>query len=179
MNNLISHYPNTLSHEQCKIVIDSFERSPHKKKGEVGLGKHTRVKNSTDIGVYGQKDDLILNQVYPKFLHYKENAHPFLKILQCVDIDAGYNLQRYKDDEGYFLWHCEHSPTEQRRVLAWMVYLNDAQCGTEWMHPYYLSEHKEGSLFIWPALWTHAHRGVTPNIGLKYIATGWCSYYVS
>ena len=30
-----------------------------------------------------------------------------------------------------------------------------------------------GRTVIWPAGWTHPHKGVTPNKGLKYIATGW------
>ena len=29
---------------------------------------------------------------------------------------------------------------------------------------------------MWPAYWTHPHKGVTPNVGDKYIATGWLNY---
>ena len=35
---------------------------------------------------------------------------------------------------------------------------------------------KMGRCVIWPAAWTHVHRGVTPNKGLKYIVTGWVTY---
>ena len=62
------------------------------------------------------------------------------------------------------------------RVLAWMFYLNDAKCGTEFMN-YPTVSAKMGRLVIWPAGWTHLHKGVTPNRGLKYITTGWCSFY--
>ena len=36
-----------------------------------------------------------------------------------------------------------------------------------------ISEAKAGRLVIWPSAWSHPHKGVTPNKGLKYIATGW------
>ena len=38
-------------------------------------------------------------------------------------------------------------------------------------------EAEQGKGVIWPAGWTHPHKGVTPNIGNKYIATGWFEYY--
>ena len=37
-----------------------------------------------------------------------------------------------------------------------------------------LKQKREGVLV--GAYWTHAHRGVIPNVGLKYIITGWISY---
>ena len=57
--------------------------------------------------------------------------------------------------------------------LAWMVYLNDAASGTEFPYQEMIVEPKEGRTVIWPAGWTHPHKGVTPNEGIKYIATGW------
>ena len=30
---------------------------------------------------------------------------------------------------------------------------------------------------MWSAGWTHPHKGVTPNVGDKYIVTGWCEYF--
>ena len=33
-----------------------------------------------------------------------------------------------------------------------------------------------GKTFIWPAEWTHAHRGEVLNSGVKYIITGWMHF---
>ena len=63
-----------------------------------------------------------------------------------------------------------------QRILAWMIYLNDAECGTEFPYQDITLEAKAGRLALWPAAWTHPHKGVTPNIGNKYIATGWYEY---
>ena len=87
-----------------------------------------------------------------------------------------YNIQRYDgEEEGYFILHHEQSGQYPYRMLAWMIYLNDAECGTEFPHQEKTITPKVGRTVLWPATWTHSHKGVTPNKGLKYIVTGW--YY--
>ena len=88
-----------------------------------------------------------------------------------------YNIQRYDGkNEGYFSLHNEASGSYPYRMLAWMVYLNDAASGTEFPYQDLTIAPFTGRTVIWPAAWTHPHRGVTPNEGLKYIATGWFYY---
>ena len=94
--------------------------------------------------------------------------------------DDSYTFQKLVEkDDGYKVWHCEHGPSPNdginRRIMAWMIYLNDAKCGTEFMN-YPTINAKMGRCVIWPAAWTHTHRGVCPNKGLKYILTGWVTY---
>ena len=59
--------------------------------------------------------------------------------------------------------------------MAWMFYLNDAKSGTEFAN-YPTINAKMGRCVIWPSFWTHLHKGVIPNRGIKYIATGWFVY---
>ena len=85
-----------------------------------------------------------------------------------------YNIQRYiGEEEGFFNLHNENSGSHPYRMLVWMVYLNDAKCGTEFPYQEKTVTPKTGRTVIWPAGWTHPHVGVTPNQGTKYIATGW------
>ena len=107
------------------------------------------------------------------------NKYSFLKDINQVGgsrwrICPTYNIQKYEGKkEGYFTLHCEHAAGYPFRMLAWMVFLNDAKSGTEFPYQNRILKPKTGRLAIWPAAWTHPHRGVTPNQGLKYIATGW------
>lgn len=172
----IKCYPKALSHEQCVHIINQFELSPYKKQGHVGQGYTPDAKQSTDLGIDAKRDDIVLNNLLDYYHKYCDSYYFMNLIRNEVSIDAGYNIQRYDNGQGYFKWHCEHSRGNSLRVLAWMYYLNDAQCGTEWIHQKFRSKAKEGDLYIWPSSWTHAHRGVTPNIGRKYIITGWCVY---
>ena len=86
-----------------------------------------------------------------------------------------YNVQRYEEGVGYFGLHNESSGARPYRLLAWMIYLNNAKSGTEFPYQNRTVTPQKGRTVIWPAGWTHPHKGVTPNEGVKYIATGW--YY--
>ena len=107
-----------------------------------------------------------------------KNKYGFLS--QSVDywtLSNSYNIQHYKDGEGYFAVHCEHSFRNSTRMMAWMIYLNDAECGTAFPYQNTIVKAEEGKGVIWSAAWTHPHVGVCPNIGNKYIATGWFNFY--
>ena len=58
-----------------------------------------------------------------------------------------------------------------------MFYLNTVKDGGTYFENYDLSlEAVEGRLVIWPAYWTHFHRGIVSKTETKYIATGWFSF---
>jgi len=88
-------------------------------------------------------------------------------------------MQRYVDEEGYHAWHYENEVTEesmQMRQMAFMWYLNDVYDGgeTEFKFQKIKVEPKEGRAVIFPAFWTHTHKGNKPKAGqTKYIITGW------
>ena len=90
-------------------------------------------------------------------------------------------IQKTMPSQGYHVWHCENSAIENSgRVLAWILYLNDVDEGgeTEFL---YLSKRiapKQGRLVIFPAGWTHTHRGNPPLSGCKYIVTSWVTLTV-
>ena len=103
--------------------------------------------------------------------------YSYLKVNNSWRVSPYYNIQRYDGKkEGYFSLHNEASGSYPYRMLAWMVYLNDAASGTEFPYQDLTIYPSIGRTVIWPAAWTHPHRGVTPNEGLKYIATGWFYY---
>ena len=56
-----------------------------------------------------------------------------------------------------------------------MFYLNDAKSGTEFKH-FSTVDAKMGRGIIWPATFTHMHRSES-NKGLKYIVSGWMSFF--
>ena len=56
-----------------------------------------------------------------------------------------------------------------------MMYLNEGFEGgeTEWLYQSRRETPKTGRVVIWPATFTHTHRGNPPLNGEKYIATSW------
>ena len=86
------------------------------------------------------------------------------------------NVQRTLPSEGYHTWHDEKgSMGTNRRILATMMYLNDVNDGGETEFLYLSKRYTpiKGRVLIWPAGFTHTHRGNAPLSGEKYIATSW------
>ena len=86
------------------------------------------------------------------------------------------NLQKTEPLEGYHSFHSENTSYSVRsRILAWMVYLNDVEEGgeTEFLYQQLKVKPKANTAVIWPAGFTHLHRGNPPISETKYILTGW------
>jgi uncharacterized membrane protein len=64
------------------------------------------------------------------------------------------------------------------RIFAWMTYLNDVNQGGETCFEHFDLKVKPitGQTLIWPAEWTHAHKGEVLLKGNKYIITGWMHF---
>ena len=90
---------------------------------------------------------------------------------------VGWKIQKTLPSEGYHSFHIEHGNEldDFRRVGVWTLYLNDVEEGGETEFLYQLKRVKpeKGTLCIFPAGYTHVHRGNTPLSGEKYIMTGW------
>lgn len=91
-------------------------------------------------------------------------------------------VQRTGPGGGYHLWHCEQGPNDSAsRVLTYMLYLNtlapEDGAETEFLYQKKRFNPTENVMVLWPASYTHAHRG---NAVLgethKYIVTGWFYY---
>jgi len=184
----IEVYKNAFSKRECETIISYFERKP-KNYGNItinGIGRFdTSVKRCLQLEKPPTFSDntLISNILYTnlcKCLEKYKQKYPELNFIYKWKIDNNYNIQKYSTPEdGYKSWHCEHGMDKEnittQRVLAWMVYLNNAKSGTEFFR-YPTINPGIGQCIIWPAFWTHTHRGVCPNQGIKYIATGWASF---
>ena len=182
MKNGLEIYDNILTSEECAEIISLYESNENKRSGEVGRNiVDPTIKKSTDIGLsfispsskkYNKILRPALNTAAKKFI----STYDILNKISPWRLECSYNIQKYTDDEGYFSLHCEQEIITSYRILAWMIYLNDAECGTEFPYQDLIVKAKEGRCVLWSAGWTHAHKGVTPNRGKKYIATGWYEY---
>ena len=88
-------------------------------------------------------------------------------------------LQKTCPGQGYHSWHFESATSlSANRLLAFSLYLNDVDEGgeTEFLYMKKRIQPKAGRLIIWPAGFTHTHRGNPPLSNEKYILTGWIEY---
>ena len=178
--NFIEIYDDALSSENCDKLIDYFNKSPQGE-GMVGDYKvdYTQKKSTELVDSKFSLHPFTFQLISSTLQEYTDKYVKKYIPLQNMDkwgVDDVFTLIKFEgEDGGYKAWHTEHSKSVPYRILVWMFYLNDAQCGTEFLyHPNV--ESKKGRLVIWPAGWTHYHKGVTPNKGIKYIMSGWYSF---
>ncbi|MDG2175668.1 MAG: 2OG-Fe(II) oxygenase [Gammaproteobacteria bacterium] len=171
----------------CDGLVNYFEsHQERQKRGAVGGGVNSDYKKSTDISVAPNEVNLPGNEVFNEYFKCLFDCHkdylaqwPFLReIAENIEI-GGFNLQRYHSGEHFQKLHTERfNLSTLHRVLAWMTYLNDVDEGGSTYFSHYDIEvqPRRGLTLIWPAEWTHAHKGRVINAGSKYIITGWMHF---
>ena len=198
--NFIEMYDNTLTAEDCKFIIgymngNDVVRYPDGTNNICRPGTsgdsavNPSVKDSIDRRmVFGytsnssaanRVNDIVYDALGKCINDYKEKF-PELDGLSKWQLYVSYNIQKYKKSGGYFKLHCENSHHDDndvayKRVLAWMVYLNNVtDGGGTYFSNYDLTINAvEGRMVIWPAYWTHQHKGMVSHTQEKYISTGW------
>lgn len=174
----------------CDDLIYFFNHSSfakeRKSSGTVGQAElQLDVKKSTDLSIIPEYFDIPEVNNYLKQLEivcekYKEK-YEWCNRFSPWCIDEGFNVQHYKPTEGFYGWHTERENCTHRsasRHLVFMTYLNDVTDGgeTEWYYQKLKIKPQKGLSVIWPADWTHVHKGVASPTQEKYIATGWYNY---
>lgn len=181
LKNSICIFDNAISKDECKIIIDEFEKNSSRHvKGKSGSYQvQPKVKKSIDL-TYQIEDSSSTSRILSKSLNYHVNLYtkkyPDLNnLLYPWSCQSSYNIQKYLPNEGYFSRHCEvASVMTANRVLVWMFYLNSVPNGATLFPSNKIGINaKEGRLVIWPAYWTHGHQGQISDTHVKYIATGW------
>lgn len=88
-------------------------------------------------------------------------------------------IQKTLPGQGYHIWHFESDGSERAdRIASWGLYLNTVEQGgeTEFLYQSLRVPATQGTLVIWPATYTHVHRGNSPLVGEKYLLTGWVEW---
>lgn len=194
--NFIRVVDDAMTHEQCAKLIDGFhavhdnggsytrqssERSPKDMKADTAIVAQELLLNNLFKPLQEQMME-VLNKHITTYVEDFETGIFGMDIGEQFPMSqSGIKIQMTKPSEGYHVWHCENSSLfNKSRFLTWILYLNNIDEGgeTEFIH---LSERispKTGRLVIFPAGWTHAHRGNPPLSNTKYIATGWMEYTI-
>jgi len=199
MNNIehkdfIGYYRNVYPSGYCQHIIKEFERL---EENGAGSNRQTSEKAYKHIKDDYQINIELKNHLLTRF-NDKDSCDLFFDGLQsCYDNytekystlkDSGkvratvMKMQRTGPGGGYHIWHAEQgSGSHANRVLVYMLYLNSLQDGdggeTEFLYQRTRVQPEENLMLLWPASYTHSHRG-NPVLAdkYKYIVTGWFYY---
>jgi len=183
-SDFIGIYDNLLSEEECKIIIDEFEHG-------LTTSSHTPVRSENFHGGELTRKDLclfandglfkthdIVNPALQKCIDFYAQEFFILKQIKARSLQI--KVQKTSPRGGYHGWHCEaDSLINSSRCLVWMIYLNDMPEGeaeTEFLWQGVRVKPTRGTCVMWPASWTHTHRGNPVYSQDKYIVTGWYTH---
>ena len=164
----------------CNEIVRRFEaREEDQTIGRIGqtVSEDRSVKHTTDIFTSGKDvwqdiDKELFRSLSRAISEFRERYAFFKGSFK----DIGYNLQRYQAGE-YYHWHIDggsHDFADRQLVAIW--YLNDVEGPggeTEFSAQGVKVKPEAGKLVLFPPFWTHEHRAVTLEKGVKYIATTW------
>jgi hypothetical protein len=189
-NDFIGMYENIYDDGFCSHMISEFERirvNGHcgNRQDSEGTPKTSKqdefyflnLKNHKFSDFNGEcPTEIFFDGLQKCFEHYT-SEYDILKDInvKCTTV----KMQKSTPGSGYHVWHAEQGPGDSaNRVLTYILYLNtleDTAAGeTEFLYQRIRIPPKENSLVIWPAAYTHAHRGnVVHGKDSKYIITGW------
>jgi hypothetical protein len=190
-NDFIAVYENAFSQFFCDEVINHFElmntkglcfsrqdqeNIPKIQKDDLSLFAHDnaimKLENTPDI--YQVFKKIFWDDYYTRYM----NEYAILKKFGSHS-SYSFKVQKTEIGGGYHDWHCETANREcSHRILAWMVYLNNVEEGgeTEFLYQHKRIKPKSGSILIFPAGFTHTHRGNPPLSNAKYVITGWIEF---
>ncbi len=171
----------------CEEIIEYFENNKHKQRqGSTTGGINLENKNRQDINISAKELILPENKIYKIYFEslfecYKDYniQWPFLSgIVNRLDI-GNFNIGKYMPGQHFQKIHCERTGLSTlHRLFAFMTYLNNVEeGGSTYFNHYDLDiKPKKGLTLLWPAEWTHSHKGNILKSGIKYIITGWLTF---
>ena len=180
----IGIWSRALPESACQGVIDMFELATadlnawdqfHIQEEKRHGGKINRETQSVQLNPFSS----MLTGMVNKFLQpcLTEYIERYAALKQTTIFSPEVKVQKTADGGGYHTWHYESSAYDSaRRCLTWMIYLNDVPPGsgeTEFLYQKLRIQPTRGTIVIWPAGFTHTHRGNPVYNATKYIATGW------
>ena len=184
-NSLIGAW--TIDESVCDELIKYHKNSQNKIRGLQCEDNRSfvdkNIKDSLDVCIKPQDLDKIdASNKYCEYLfrclkRYLQK-YPYADYVPKFGIGESLNIQHYEPGGGYKAWHFENgNKTLLKRYLVYMTYLNDVpDGGTEFLYQNIKLPAIKGLTVIWPAYWTHTHKGQITKKHEKYIATGWFQF---
>jgi len=184
----IEVYENIVPADKCRSIIQYYEemsnihRSYNRQQVE-NIPNLMKQDTAIDCAVPVYRDGLLILPHDPTVRVIQEELLHCLNLyvnkfgslqnerLMCIQ----HKVQKTLPSEGYHVWHAEWGGQNVRRALVYTLYLNDVHEGgeTEFLYQRRRIPSTQGSICLFPAAFTHLHRGNPPLIGEKYIMTGW------
>jgi len=181
LEDFIQVFDNVLSPENCNLILNEYQNSSEwldTKTGDDEISKNVRncmeISISQDftinqnLDVRKNLDNLVFESVRNIISNYNDIVPTFR-----IDIDTGYQLLRYKEDE-FYTQHTD-SFKEQQRSLSCSIQLNEDYDGGEFalFDREMMIRTKSGSAIVFPSNFMYPHEIMPVIKGTRYAIITW------
>ena len=186
----IGIYDESVPVELCNAFVENWEEAK-KNRTIIDLTKENETGYRENSAPFFRKDEVafvepISSTIYPvppvkKYFEFLRECFQSYRIKYGIEFRGPiyndvFKIHKVRKSEGYHKWHYEKdTPQNIDRLMAYMTYLEVPKKGgeTEFLHQSLRIDPVVGRTLIWPAGYTHMHRGNPPLDGEKMYITGW------
>lgn len=178
----IRRYKEVFTREECNKIIEYIEFFESNNiisydREHLHMEDHKTVNVTHDYDYDFVATSRLATMIMPKFKPcIDEYLETFSVLGQRKFLVHDLKLKKIPSGGGFHSWHYENGALSvSPRQFVVQVYLNDEFDGgeTEFLYQQRREKALTGDLLIFPASFTHTHRGNPPLGGVKYIATTW------
>ena len=170
IRNFIYVVDSFLSKEESLILINIFKENKSKKSKR---GNYEDVILNNNL-LNDDRLNLFKGRIQKELNKYV-SLYPELKFVGSFSLTE-LRLKFWKPGNYFDNWHSEHSIETPHRILNFMIYLTDHNCGTEFLDKTKILS-KIGRLVIMPSYFTHTHRGMAcPEGKDRYMLSGYFNF---
>ena len=183
-------YDESVPVELCKVFVENWEEAK-KNRTIIDVSKENETGYYDNSPAFVRKDEVayvgpLSSSIYPR--PPVQTYFDFLgKCFECymkrysikfqgIIFNDIFKIHKVRKSEGFHVWHHERPlPEYLDRIVVYMTYLEVPKKGgeTEFLHQSLRIDPVVGRTLIWPAGFTHMHRGNPPLDGEKMYITGW------
>ena len=173
LRNFIYIKDNFLSYKESDNIITFFKKIPNKE----------FYKDGKYEGVFLDDESPYLKDNKLSFLkgRFQNELDEYIKLYPEINFVYPFYLteirfKHWKKNNYFNIWHSEHSGQNPYRILNFMIYLSNHNCGTQFLDKRVIKSEK-GKLVIMPSYFTHTHRGMPcPEKKDRYVLSGYFNF---
>lgn len=174
-DNIVKDFLNIRKTHASKFIPAATGDNGEDIRGYTLIGSQLMPPKSVQIYIH------CMNWLFLQYSKIYNHVIPVFMNTNYIQASTPFNLQHYEPGKNYSVWHSEtYGPEHERflRAFVFMTYLNDIEVGgeTEFLYQKLKIKPKRGLTLIWPAGFTHVHRGCPAPYEEKLILTGWYIY---
>ena len=186
----IGIYDESVPVELCNEFVDNYEEAK-KNRTIIDVRKKNQLGILDQPSPYFRNDEVafvtpIVSTIYPvppvrAYFQFLQECFKCYMVKYGIMFDGTihndvFKIHKVRKSEGFHQWHHEkNSYLDLGRIMSYMTYLEVPKKGgeTEFLHQSLRIDPVVGRTLIWPAGFTHLHRGNPPLDGEKMYIDGW------